>query len=173
MNSKEFLEQAITLSHEIRAQLAELQRLDDLKFGNGAIRYDNDRVTGSAPQSAKFEDTVIRFVDLQNEIRAEVAGLLDRHREIRDVIAQVPDPEARAVLRMKYLALKSLNEIALELYCSKTTVFRRMEEGYLEVAKLTGLSAPPIQRMPARDRHKASKHLIRSYFRNERNEWNE
>lgn len=164
MNSKEYLEQAIALSHEIRAQLAELQRLDDLKLGAGAIRYDNDRVTGSAPRSAKFEDTVVRLVDLQNDIRNEVAGLLDQHQEIRDVVAKVPDPEARAVLRMKYLALKSINEIAVELYCSKSTVFRRLETGYMEVSKLTGLPVPPMQRMPARDRHRASKRLLRSYY---------
>ena len=165
MNSKEFLEQAINLNRDIKAHLAELERLNEISTASGAIRYDNDRVTGSAPRSAKFENAVVRLVDLQNEIREEVFRLLDRHREIRDVIAQVQDQEARTLLRMKYLVDRTIDEIVQELHYSKSTVLRRMEIGYLEVAKLTGLDAPPIQRMPARDRHRASKRIMHAYSR--------
>ncbi len=164
MNAKEYLEQAIVLSHDIRAHLDELENLNELSTASGAIRYDNDRVTGSAPSSAKWENVVVRLVDLENEIRKEVCELLDKHREIRDIIAQVEDADARAVLRMKYLALKSNNEIAAEMYCSKSTVLRRLDIGFQEVAKLTGYPAPPVFRMPARDRHPGSIRIIREYY---------
>lgn len=165
MNSKEYLEQAITLSREIMANIAELERLQIISTASGAISYENDRVTGSAPQSARFENAVVRLVDLEQEIRKELVELFDRHREIRDVIMRVEDPDVRAVLKMKYLAMKSIRRIATEMFISKSAVQRLMEAGYDEVAKITGLPAPPVWKPPARDRHADSVRIMRDYYR--------
>ena len=164
MNSKQYLEQAQVLAKEIRSFLAELETLKEISTASGAINYQNDRVISSVPQTARFENTVVRLVDLEADIRKELWALLDKHREIRDVVSQIPDPDVRTVVRMKFLALQSVADIAADLHCSKPTVFSRMEDGYDAVAKITGLQAPPRTRMPARKRHTTSIKLMRDYY---------
>lgn len=165
MNSKQFLEQSIVISRDIQAHLEELERLDALSTATGAIRYDNDRVTGSAPQSARFENIVVRLADIQREVKREVWDLLDAHREIRDVIAQVKDDDVRSVLRMKFLAIKSVSEIAAAFRISKPTVFKRLDAGYEAVAEITGYPAPPRQRPT--NKHETARHMMKEVYGNE------
>lgn len=167
MTSKEFLEQAFVLSRDIKAHMAELDRLSEISTASGAISYDNDRVISSVPQQARFESTVVKLVDLRNDIRKEIFDLLEKHREIRDVICQVTDEEVRTVLRMRYLAGKSITEVADELKLSKRTVLYRLDSGYHEVSLITGYPEPMRQRMPARDRHAESRRILRDFHRND------
>jgi predicted transcriptional regulator len=106
---------------------------------------------------------VIRLVDMENQIRKEIGELLKKHKEIRDVIAQVDDLQTRAVLRMRFLIRKPIDEIASEMQITKRTVIRRLEMGYHDVSLITGYPEPPKKKMPARDRHADSRRMLREF----------
>lgn len=164
MNAKEYLEQAIHLSAEIRSMVEELEMLKEVSTASGAIKYDNDRVVGSAPQSAQFENAVVRLVDLENEVRSELNALLEKHSEIRKTIGMVADDQVRTVLRLVYLVGRSMDAVAVQLNVSKRTVMRRLDVGYEAVAVLTGYPAPLKQKMPAKDRHHMAREMLKEVY---------
>ena len=164
MNSKQYLEQALKLAADIEAHLEELERLQEISTASGAISYDNDRVISSVPQTARFEDTVVRLVDLEKTIRNELAQLWQEHRDIRMVIGQVEDSDVRCVLRMRFLARLEIDVIAAKNHISRSTVLRRLDDGYKEVSKITGYPHPPKQRLPGRNRHHIARNMMKEVY---------
>ena len=166
MTSKQFLEQGITIARQIRAHVAELEMLREVATATGAIRYDTDKVIHSVTE-ARYERPIIKVVDLENMVRDEIHGLLEDHEEIRKAVAQITDPDIQNVIRMKYLADVDIDVIAGRLSISRRTVMRRLELGYVEVAKITGYPAPVRNRLPAEERHGDAKRMMREYFEEE------
>ena len=162
MNAKEYLEQVIVISQTIRSLIAEADTLRELSLASGAIRYDNDRVTGSAPQSAKFEGQIVKLVDLQDEIQKDINEQIALHKEIRDVIAQIEDESVRNIIRMRFLAMKRIEEIAGQMQMAQRTVIRKLEAGYHEVSLITGYPEPPRRNQTA-DRHADSRRILRAW----------
>lgn len=168
MNSKQFLEQAITLEASIRSRLSEIEKFRTLAEGAGAIRYDRDNVQTQRSMNAPFESPLIMAADLEREAKEEVKELWIRLAEIRAVISGVEDLNIQNVLRMRYIAGKTVEEVAHDLKISRPTVFRRLEEGYHEVSLLTGLEEPPKHRMPARERqHKIAREMMKEVYGDE------
>ena len=163
MTSKQFLEQAIRIEHDMIAHLSEMDNLHTIASATGAIRYDTDKVIHSVTE-ARFERPTIKAADLENVVRAEIRELLDDLGEIREAIAQIEDTDVRDVIRMRYLGNDDLDVIAYKLKISRKTVFRRMERGYSEIAHITGYPAPVRNRLPAEERHGDAKRIMRDYF---------
>ena len=166
MTSKQFLEQAVKIARHIIAARSELEMLREVAKATGAIRYDTDKVIHSVTE-ARFERPTIRLVDLQNEVKDDIQGYLDDHEEIRKAIAQIEDPDVRDVVRMMYLGGMEVDVIAFQLKVSKRTVWRRLERGWSDIAKITGYPAPVRNRLPAEERHGDAKRLLREYYREE------
>lgn len=154
------MEQAITLEQSIASRLKEIEHYRTLAEGAGAIRYDRDNVQTQRSTSAPFEAPLIHAQDLENESKREIKLLWRRLSEIRAVIGGVEDMDIQNVLRFRFLANKTIEEIAFEMKTSRSTVLRRMDDGYKAVSDLTGLPMPPIKRMPARERHHISRELF-------------
>ena len=165
MTAKEYLEQAQHIAQETYTLKAEMEVLMEIATASGAIRYDHDRVTGSAPQEARFEKTVIKYLDIQKRIKDELGLLLEKQEEIRSTVSRIKNTNARVVIRMRFLSFCSVDEIADKLKVSRRTVIRRMQDGYEEVEKLTGYPAPLKVRKPGRDRHAESRRILREVFK--------
>ena len=163
MTSKQFLEQAISLEHHIKAHLSELDNLHAVATATGAIRYDTDKVISSVTE-ARYEKPVIRAADLENQVRAEIRELLEDLDEIRKAIALISDEDIQDVVRMRYLGDVEIDIIAYRLKISRRTVMRRLELGYSDVAKITGYPAPIRNRLPGEERHGDAKRILRDYF---------
>ena len=163
MTSKQFLEQAITTARQIKAYLAELDMLREVATATGAIRYDTDKVIHSVTE-ARYERPIIRVVDLENMVKAEIRSLLEEHEEIRKAVGAIEDADVQNVIRMRYLGDLDVDIIAYRLKISRRTVMRRLELGYVEVAKITGYPAPIRQRLPAEERHGDAKRIMREYY---------
>lgn len=166
MTSKQFLEQGIVISQQIRAHLAELEMLREVATATGAIRYDTDKVIHSVTE-ARYEKPIIRAVDLENKVKEEIRSLLADHEEIRKTISQISDPDVQNVVRFRYLGDVGIDIIAYRLNISRRTVMRRLELGYAEVARITGYPAPIRNRLPAEERHGDAKRIMRDYFEEE------
>ena len=85
MNSKQYLEQVLKVEDAMIAKVNEKDWIQEVSTASGAINYENDRTIGSAPTSSRFENALIRKVDLENQIAEEYGRLLRIHTEIRKV----------------------------------------------------------------------------------------
>lgn len=168
MNSKQFLEQAVVLEQSIRTRLEEIKKFRTLAEGAGAIRYDRDGSQTQRSFNAPFESPLIMAADLERDAKAEIRELWIRLSEIRAVISGVEDMDIQNVLRLRYIG-KTTEEIAAKLRISKSTVLRRLEDGYHEVSLLTGMDEPPKMRMPARERHHIARNMMKEVYGDEAN----
>ena len=166
MTSKKYLEQAIRLAKNMVARRAEIDMFRTVARATGAIRYDTDKVVHSVTE-ARFERPTIRAADLESAMVDEYRELLEDWDEVRKVIAQIEDEDVQNVLRMKYLGNVEVDVIACRLKISRRTVWRRMELGWSEVARITGYPAPARNRLPAEERHGDAKRLLREYYESE------
>jgi DNA-directed RNA polymerase specialized sigma subunit len=71
-----------------------------------------------------MEDTIVKIVDLENEINRDIDRLVDLKAEARRLIGQVKEPDQQLVLELRYLCYKPWSEIMVELGCSEPTVYR-------------------------------------------------
>lgn len=167
MNAKQYLEQAIVLQNSIKSLQEEIETYRTLAEGAGAIRYDRDGSQTQRSQNAPFETPLIIAADLEREAKKEIRELWDSLREIRLAIGQVEDAEVQQVLRYKYLTNQTNEAIGSALNISTSTVKRRLEDGYHEVSLITGYPEPPKQRMPARERHKIARNMMKEVYGDE------
>lgn len=149
MNSKQFLEQTIRISNEISALWDELDTVRADATSSGSLIRDTPR-SDNPPQSAPFENPTVRLADLEQEIKRDIARLLQKHKRIRHVVGHIQDDRIKAVLRRVYLCREPIEVCAVKLQVSKSTVLRRLDAGYEAVAEITGYPAPP--KYTARDR---------------------
>lgn len=81
---------------------------------------------GSSLPSKKVEDCACNIVDLQNEIKEEIAALVQAEREVGKFIKEAPlDETDRFILELRYLNYKKWEEIAVELNYAYRWVMRR------------------------------------------------
>lgn len=131
MTAREYLTQARMIDSRINSKLMELQRARELATKATVLVSDMPR--NPSPDLQQLESRIVKIVDLEREINAEIDELVDLKRDIRELIAQIRKPEYRAVLELRYLGMKTWPDISEELRCSARTIYR-FHNGALRVA---------------------------------------
>ena len=167
MNTKQYVEQVRAALLEIKSMKAEVEMLSELAQATGGFNYSQERVTGSAPQSAKFEDAVVKLVYLQATLIERMDELVNLIEDIRDCIEKVEDPLSRVALRYRHLLCKDVDEVAELMQCDRRTIYRKLDQGYVDLAEIAELDAPAQRKMPARDRHAESRRILREVYGND------
>ncbi len=116
MKAKEYLEQIRTLDRRINNNLQALEQLEALATKVTAVN-NGDRVQSSGSQD-KMADTVIKIIELKQEINADIDRLVDMKCEIIPVIDAVQDADFYDVLYKRYILCKKWEEIALDMHYS-------------------------------------------------------
>lgn len=75
-------------------------------------------------RNSRLEDTVVKIVDLQEEINRDIDRLVDLKRDIVRAIKRVKKPEYQILLELRYLCFKTWEEIAVKMNCSIDNVFK-------------------------------------------------
>ena len=113
MTAKEYLSQAYRLDQRIASKIEMVESLNEL-----AMRC-TTTITGMPRNPSKstspMADTVLKIIDLQDEINRDLESLVDLKREISLVIREVEYNEYRTILKKRYISNKSWPEIAVEL----------------------------------------------------------
>ena len=82
-------------------------------------------VLGYRPWNAhRMEDVIIKIIDFENEINAEIDRLVDIKREITCLINSVPNQEEQTLLELRYLCFKTWEQIAVEMGYSLQNVYK-------------------------------------------------
>lgn len=113
MKAKEFLNRAFFINQRITSKIEQLNNLNALAT-KVTTTYSQAPASGSR-NNHKMEDVIIKLVDMQNSINADIDKLLDIKAEIMGVINSVESNEYRTILEMRYLCFKTWEEIAAEM----------------------------------------------------------
>lgn len=128
MTAKQYLRQGYRLNELIKTHQDELAQLHRMV---GSIQNPGfDKPGGGAQKwngTTAEQGLVIKTVDLEAQIKREVARMVDLLQEIHDVIENVPDGNERLVLRCRYI-----------LFLNWTDTAARMNYSYQQVRRIHG-----------------------------------
>ncbi|MGN0244593.1 MAG: DUF1492 domain-containing protein [Lachnospiraceae bacterium] len=120
--AKNYLMRAYRIDTRINSKLEQIQSLNDLATKATSVISD---MPGNATHNVhKTEDVIVKIVDLQNEIKEAMEGLVDLKKQILDSINKVEDPELRTLLELRYISYMSWENIASEMFYGIDNVFK-------------------------------------------------
>ena len=122
MTAKEYLSQAYRLDKRIDSKIEQLKSLNLL--ATKCTSTLSDMPKSQSISNSRLEDTVVKIVDLQEEINMDIDSLVDLKRDIVKTIKSVQNPEYQIILALRYLCFKTWEEIAVQMNCSIDNVFK-------------------------------------------------
>ena len=122
MTAKEYLSQAYRIDQRINSKLEQIMSLRTL--ATKATSTLSDTPPSGTRNVYSMEDTIVKMIDLENEINRDIDTLVDLKRDIMDVIKNVNNPEQQTLLELRYLCFKTWEQIAVEMGYSLQHIFR-------------------------------------------------
>ena len=122
MTAKEYLSQAYWLDRRINSKLEQLSSLNDIATRSTSVMSDD--VVSRTRNVHTMEDVIAKIVDMKAEVNAEIDRLVDLKRDIMEVVKAVDDPELQTLLELRYLCFKDWPDIACEMHCSESNVYK-------------------------------------------------
>lgn len=121
MTAKEFLEQAYHLDQLINSKIEQMTVIKSLATKVTAAQ--GNRVM-QTPVSSPTENAIVRLIDLERELDADIDRFVDLKRQINQAINRLDEPSYRLVLELRYLSYKTWEEIGTILsYTSRNTQY--------------------------------------------------
>jgi len=121
--AKEYLSQAYRIDQRINSKLEQVQSLRDLATKASATLSDVPPSKGTR-NVHRMEDVIVKMMDLESEINADLKALIDLKHEIVTIIKCVETPEFQTLLELRYLCFRTWEEIAVELHYDLRHVHR-------------------------------------------------
>lgn len=122
MTAKEYLSRAYRIDQRINAKLMRISELRALAQ-KCTVAYGGERVSHTR-NVASLEDSVMKIMEAEKELDAQIDLLVDTKKEIESVIERVPDADSRLLLEMRYLAMESWTEISRQMNTYRMRVYR-------------------------------------------------
>lgn len=115
MKAKEYLQQLQRLDTMINQKIKELGDLRLMSQSVGGIDYSKERVQSSHSWDAPFVKPVLRMIELEQEINAEIDRFVDEKHEIINQIQALQNPKHIDILYKHYVEFKRLEIVAVEM----------------------------------------------------------
>lgn len=135
MKAKEYLSQAFWLDQRVNTKLEQLQILRDLSMKVSA-NLTVEKVAGGNNKKGHMENTVAKIVDLEKEIKEDLARSIAIKAEIMNTISQVDDPIGQIILEMRYINGKGWDEISSSLNYRDSSIFKIHSRALKEVNRI-------------------------------------
>lgn len=113
MKAKEYLSQARHLDARINTKIMQVAQLNDLARRATSTLSGMPHSPNKGP--SQMANTVVKIVDLQNEINADIDALVDLKRDIAALIKCVPNSDQQTVLEKRYLCFQPWEQIAIDM----------------------------------------------------------
>lgn len=121
MTAKDYLARYRWITKSIEAKRAQTEKLREQTRTVGGV---NSTGTHSSQPYDRVGEITAKIVDLEREINEEIARGIDVQREIRAVIADIPDERGRVLFELYYLNCLSLEQAAEKLNLSLRQTLR-------------------------------------------------
>ena len=121
-NAKEYLGQAYRIDQRINSKIEQVSALNNIATKATSTISD---MPGSATRNIhRMEDVIVKIINLQDEIKADIDELVDIKAEVMSVIKSIDNLEYQTLLELRYLCFKPWEQIAIELGYSINNVFK-------------------------------------------------
>ena len=131
MTATEYLSQAYMIDQRINAKLEQVMSLRNT--ASRATSLVSDMPRSSTPNVCRMEDIILKFIDTENEINAEIDQLVDLKREVRSVISQINHREYQTLLELRYLCFKTWDQIGDLMNYSTKYIFELHERALKKI----------------------------------------
>ena len=122
MTPKEYLQQAYRIDRKIKLDIEKQSAMRSSLFGK-AVSYESDG-TQHTPHGNGIEAAMLRVLEYEERINAEIDRLTDTRLKIEQVINRVPDDTQREVLTRRYLLYQKWEYIAVEMNYNIKWIFK-------------------------------------------------
>ena len=143
MKAKEYLSQARLLDQRINIRLEQVTSLRNLAAKASSTL--SDVAPSSMRNIHRMEDIIMKIIDLENEINADIDDLVDLKREIIAAIHSIRDVEYRTVLELRYLCFKPWEQIAVEMDCGIDNVYKLHQKALKKLEVSEKCTVKPIE----------------------------
>ena len=122
LTPKEYLQQAYRIDRKIKLDIEKQSAMRSSLFGK-AVSYESDG-TQHTPHGNGIEAAMLRVLEYEERINAEIDRLTDTRLKIEQVINLVPDDTQREVLTRRYLLYQKWEYIAVEMNYNIKWIFK-------------------------------------------------
>lgn len=122
MTAREYLGQAYRLDQRINSKIEQVSSLHSL--ATKATSTISDMPGSPSRNTHQMEDIVVKIIELENEINADIDLLITFKKEVPLVIESVNNMDERMVLRYRYVHNFTWSKIGDELNADERTVRR-------------------------------------------------
>lgn len=113
-DAKNYLLQITRINTRLDLELKQLSELQQYKCSISSIDYSKPFIiTNSVSDSVS--GTVVKLIDLENDIKKDIYRYTRIKNEVIDLIYQVDDLACMNLLKMRYIDMMSLEAIAVEM----------------------------------------------------------
>ena len=119
MDAYEYLSQAKLLDHQIQSKLSQLESLKSLATSAASCCGNLEPVVKHTRNVSAMEDTILKIIEAEKELNAQIDQLVDLKLEISHTIALVQDPTLRLILEKHFLSFERWKDIGLDLGLSE------------------------------------------------------
>ena len=135
MTAKEYLSQATWLDRRINSKLEYLESLRRIST-KITTTYTRENKSEGMTEKSKIENTIVKILDLENEINSDIDRLIDLKKDIMKKIEGINDTNCQVLLEMRYLSGKSWDDVISTMRYDRSTVFRIHGKALKEVEKI-------------------------------------
>ena len=140
MTAKEYLGQAYWLDQRINSKLNMVMSLRETATRTTTVIHDD--VVSHTRNVHSMQDIIVRIIEIEQELDAEIDQLVDLKHDIIEVISQISDPPAQIVLEYRYVCYRQWKDIAAELGMHVRNVYRLHERGLQEAERILRKNLP-------------------------------
>lgn len=115
MKAYDYLNQALHLDKQISCKLDQIERLRSLTQRVTASYDDSGASHSGGGTASPMEDAIIRLMEAQDALNAQIAALIDAKTEIQRIIQRVNDGRLRLLLEKRYLCGMTWEAIAVDM----------------------------------------------------------
>lgn len=130
---KDYLSQAYRIDIRITSKLEQLMSLRSLATRANATL--DDAPHSSTRNLQSMEDTIIKMIDLERNINADIDALVELKYDIMLLIRSMENSEWHTLLEMRYLCFKPWEQIAATMGCDPRSVFRLHQKALEYIAE--------------------------------------
>ena len=113
MRTKEYLAQAYRIDQRINSKLEQIVSLREL--ATKATSTLSDTPPSGSRNVHSMEGIIVKIMELENEINADIDVLVDLKKEIMSIIKKINNPEQQTLLELRYLCFKTWEQIAVDM----------------------------------------------------------
>lgn len=134
ISAKAFFQQLWDIEKQIGVKAEQVERLKSLATKvTAAMSEANSRPSGA---SRSTEDVMVKIIDLQNELTAEIGRLVDLKCEAYTIIRLIPNEKQRRSLEYRYLNCNTMEKVGEKLGCSTKWARKIINEALSEAEKI-------------------------------------